>query len=497
MRYAIQMYSKTREKVFAVFIWLKHCVPEVLMLFLCAGCMTVGPDYAPPETSVPDEWHNRMTKATAENASPFFKMADWWSTFKDPALMRLIEAAIVENKGLQEAKARVRESRARRGISQAYRFPSVDASGSARSNRSSEDTGSGSERELYAVGFDAAWEMDVFGGKKRAVEAAEAELQASEEAMRDVYVSLLAEVARNYVDLRLLQTRLSVAEANLEAQEGTYDLTRWRCEAKLTSQLDVEQARSSLEQTRAQIPGLQSGIEQAMNRLAVLTGRYPGHWNDDLAERRAIPVASMEVAVGVPAEMLRRRPDIRKTERQLASQTAQIGAATADLYPKFSLLGSIGLEAFTPGDLFSLSNRTHGVGATVSWPVFDAGAIRNNIEVKSALQEQALIQYEETVLAALEEVENALAAYAHEQRRRASLGKAEEAARNAVFLARQQYSSGLVEFGSVLIAQKSLFSIQDQLAVSEGAVTTNLIVLYKSLGGGWESMMPVNQNGNS
>ena len=469
-------------------------LPAALILFIFAGCATVGPDYVKPDTPIPEAWHTPAKNNLAGDHLNKEALAAWWAILDDPVLTNLVESAVAGNLDLKEARARVREARARRGISEAGRFPTIDANGSARSSRSSEETGSGSERELYAAGFDAAWELDVFGGKKRAVEAAGAELQASEEDLRDVLVSLLAEVALNYVDLRSFQTRLSVAEANLEAQKETYDITRWRRQAGLTTQLDVEQAKYSLEQTRAQIPGLQTGLEQTKNRLAVLIGQHPGSLRDALAERKAIPVTPLEVAVGVPADILRRRPDVRRAERQLAAQTAQIGVATADLYPKFSLLGSIGLEALSPGNLFSLGSRTHGIGATVAWPLFDAGAIRSNIEVQNALQEQALIRYEAAVLTALEDVENALVAYAKEQSRRQSLTEATEAARRAVDLAQKQYSSGLIEFGNVLIAQRSLLSLQDQLAVSEGEVTSNLIALYKSLGGGWKSLMPDNTN---
>jgi NodT family efflux transporter outer membrane factor (OMF) lipoprotein len=468
--------------------------PVALMLFIFAGCVAVGPDYVAPDTPIPEAWHVPAKGGLIEKHLNKEALADWWAILDDPVLTNLVETAIEGNLDLKEARARVREARARRGISEAGRFPTIDASGSARSSRSSEETGSGSERELYAAGFDAAWELDLFGGKKRAVEAAGAELQASEEDLRDVLVSLLAEVALNYVDLRSFQTRLSVAEASLDAQKKTYDITRWRRQAGLTTQLDVEQAKYSLEQTRAQIPGLQTGLEQAKNRLAVLIGQHPGSLRDALAKRKAIPVTPLEVAVGVPADILRQRPDVRRAERRLAAQTAQIGVATADLYPKFSLLGSIGLESLSPGNLFSLGSRTHGVGAAVAWPLFDAGAIRSNIEVQTALQQQALIRYEAAVLTALEDVENALVAYANEQTRRQSLTEATEAARRAVELAQKQYLSGLIEFGNVLIAQRSLLSFQDQLAVSEGGVTSDLIALYKSLGGGWKSLMPDNAN---
>jgi NodT family efflux transporter outer membrane factor (OMF) lipoprotein len=469
-------------------------VPVALMLFIFAGCATVGPDYVPPDIPMPQAWHVPVKSGLVGEHQNKETLADWWAILNDPVLTNLVDSAVKGNLDLKEARARVREARARRGISEAGRFPTLDTSGSARSSRSSEETGGGSERELYAVGFDAAWELDIFGGKKRAVEAADAEIQASEEDLRDVLVSLLAEVALNYVDLRSFQTRLSVAEASLEAQKETYNITRWRRQAGLTTQLDVEQARYSLEQTRAQIPGLQTGLEQAKNRLAVLIGQHPGSLRNALAERKAIPITPLEVAVGVPADILRRRPDVRRAERQLAAQTAEIGVATADLYPKFSLLGSIGLEALSPGNLFLTSSRTHGIGATVAWPLFDAGTIRSNIEVQTALQEQALIRYESAILIALEDVENALVAYAKEQNRRQSLTEATEAARRAFELAQKQYSSGLIEFSNVLIAQRSLLSLQDQLAVSEGGVTSNLIALYKSLGGGWTSFVPDEKN---
>ena len=479
-------------KITLIRFWLLS--PVALMLFIFAGCAVVGPDYVQPDTPMPETWHTPSKSGIAKEHLNKEALADWWTILDDPVLTSLVESAISGNLGLKEARARIREARARRGISEAGRFPTIDTSGSAKLNRSSEETGSGSERKLYAAGFDAAWELDVFGGKKRAVEAAGAELQASEEDLRDVLVSLLSEVALNYVDLRSFQTRLSVAEASLEAQRKTYDITRWRRQAGLTTQLDVEQAKYSLEQTRAQIPALQTGLEQAKNRLSVLIGQHPGTLRNALAERKAIPVTPLEVAVGVPADILRQRPDVRRAERQLAAQTAQIGVATADLYPRFSLLGSIGLEALSPGNLFLTGSRTHGTGATIAWPLFDAGAIRSNIEVQSALQEQALIRYEAAVLTALEDVENALVAYAKEQRRRQSLTEATEAARRAVDLAQKQYTSGLIEFGNVLIAQRSLLSLEDQLAVSEGGVTSNLIALYKSLGGGWKSLMPDNTN---
>ena len=462
------------------------------MMLVLAGCVTVGADYTPPGVSLPTTWSAEMKGGLiVEDLDK--QLTSWWLILDDSVLTSLIEQAVASNLDLKGARARVREARALRGISRADRFPTIDASGTAKLSRSSEDTGNGAERKLYTAGFDATWELDLFGGKQRAIESAEAKLQASEEDLRDVLVSLLAEVALNYVEVRSFQTRLSVANANLDAQKETYNIAKWRFQAGLSTQLDVEQSKYNLEQTRSQIPDLHTGLEQAKNRLSVLLGQYPGSLEIALAEHKAIPVAPLEIAVGVPADVLRHRPDVRRAERQLAAQTAQVGVATADLYPKFSLLGSIGLEALSLDNLFLAGSRIHSIGPSIAWPVFDAGTIRKNIEVQSALQEQVLIQYEAAILKALEEVENALIAYAEEQSRRQSLSDATEAAQQAVDLAQSLYLSGLIDFTDVLDAQRSLLSFQDQLSVSESEVTSNLITLYKALGGGWTSLV-INDN---
>ena len=325
------------------------------------------------------------------------------------------------------------------------------------------------------------------------MEAATGDLQASEEDLRNVLVSLLAEVASNYVEVRTYQALIAVAEANLEAQTETYQLTQWRYEAGLSDELAVQQARYNLENTRSLIPALRTGLEEAMNRIAVLLGEQPGKVHAELEKREPIPVTPLKVAVGVPADLLRRRPDVRQAERQLAAQTARIGVATADLYPKFTLSGSIGLEALSLSNLSSRRLTVTG-GPQITWSIFKGGAIRQNIEVQSALQEQALIQYEATILGALEEVENALVAYAEVQQRRQSLSEATQAAQKAVELAQHKYQAGLTDFNNVLDAQRSLLSLQEQLTQSEGSVTSNLIRLYKALGGGWTSMAPDEKN---
>lgn len=458
-----------------------------LLLF---GCTAVGPDYHSPDVSAPERWSAAMAGGLSAELTDPEKMVSWWKTLDDPGLTSLIERARAGNLDLRQAMARVREARARRGIIRADRFPTLNTTGSASVNRSSEELGGGTEFDLYAVGFDAGWELDLFGGVRRAVEAADATLAASKEGLHDVMVSLLAEVALNYVELRSFQTRLSIAEANQKAQEQTYEITQARAASGLTSELDVEQARYNLEETRSQIPPLRIGIQQAENRLAVLLGQNPGTLKDELTGPAVIPVPPLEVAIGVPAEVLRRRPDVRRAERLLAAQTARIGVATADLYPSFFLSGSIGLEALSLGNLIESGSRTYGLGPSFHWNLFDSGRIRQNIEVQDALQEQALLSYESSVLAALAEVENSLVAYADEQVRRQSLAEAAGAAGRAVELAQNQYTSGLIDFQNVLNAQRALLSLESQLAQSEGAVTSNLIGLYKALGGGWTSLKP-------
>lgn len=466
---------------------------QMFMILILTSCATIGPDYVKPTTSISPIWHTQLKGGLAPEEIDPQTLGAWWRVLNDPKLSALIDRAVLGNLDLKKARARVREARARRGVAKADLFPTLDATGSATWSRGSKDTGTGKASDLYAASFDAGWELDIFGGVRRSVEAAEADLQASQEDLHDVLVSLLAEVALNYIEVRTFQARLAVAQANLEAQNETYQLTLWRYQAGLSDELSVQQARYNLENTRSQIPSLRTGLEEAMNRLAVLLGEQPGRVHEELNKPMPIPLTPLKIAVGVPADLLRRRPDIRRAERQLAAQTARIGVAMAELYPKFTLSGSIGLEALSLSNLSSSGLWSLSGGPRISWAIFKAGAIRQNIEVQSALQEQYLIAYEATVLSALEEVENALVAYAEEQQRRESLIEATQAAQSAVTLAQHKFRAGLTDFSNVLDAQRSLLSLQDQLIQSEGAVTSNLIRLYKALGGGWTAM-PIEGN---
>jgi len=469
--------------------WVR-CTMNVLLVAIIAlalaGCAAVGPDYALVEPDAPQEWHSQLRGGLTADLPKSETLAYWWRALNDSKLSSLEERAVKGNLDFKKALARIREARALRGISKANLFPTLDASASSTNYRSSESGWSTKENKLYSASFDAGWELDVFGGVRRSVEAAQASLEATQEDLHNVLVSLVAEVALNYVEVRTYQARLSAAYANIKTQQETYELNRSRYEAGIIDELAVQQALYNLERSRSQIPTLEIGLEAAKNRLAVLLGEKPGAVHRELAERKPIPVPPVTVAVGVPAEAMRHRPDIRRAERNLAAQTARIGVATADLYPKFHLIGTVGLESISTGNFFTADSRTWSISPGVSWNIFHGGAIRQNIKVQSARQEQALIEYESAVLKAQEEVENVLVAYAKEQRRRESLARATDAARQADLLARDRYQAGLVDFSNVLIAQLSLLSFQDELAQSEGSVTSNVVRLYKALGGGWK-----------
>jgi outer membrane protein, multidrug efflux system len=370
-------------------------------------------------------------------------------------------------------------------------MPTVDVSGSGERSRSSGSLGSSGGGSLYgnlfSAGTDASWELDIFGGLRRSLEAASANLGAQEENLNDVLVTLLSEVAVNYVDARTYQARIAAVSGNADAQAETLKIIEWRKQAGISDELAVQEARYNLENTRSQIPPLRTSLEAAMNRIAVLLGEQPGAVHVFLKDPEGLPLVPASVAVGIPADMIRRRPDIRKAERDLAAQTARVGVAVADLYPKFTLSGALGFTSLSTGSLFSSDSRTlSGLGG-VTAPVFHGGALRQNVEIQSALQEQAAVTYESTLLTALEEAENVIVAYAEEQARRDALIGAEDAAKKAVVLAEGKYEAGLTNFITVLDAQRSLLTFQNQLAESKGKVVSNLIKIYKALGGGWEA----------
>ncbi len=482
--------SDSRETSYVKKSIARHHLFITLLAFIMSGCASVGPNYVTPKVCVQESWSGATKEGVTAKATNIQALANWWTLFQDPVLTDLVEQAVAQNLDIKKAKAMVREARARRAMAGSAYMPSIGANASASGNRTQADNGDVETNDLYKAGFDASWEMDIFGGTRRTVEANNAQLEASVENMRDVMVSVAAEVALNYTDVRTLQTRLSIAERNMVFQSDTYDIARWRAEAGLTTQLDVEQAKYSLEQTRASLPALNTSLAQAKNRIAVLLGRNPSYLGDILSERKAIPVVPIEAAVGVPADVLRRRPDIRHAERLLAAQTAQVGVAEASRFPSFTLNGSTGLESLKLTDLFSANTWISSIASNIGYTIFDAGRIRQNIAVQTALQEQTLVAYESAILDAIEEIENALISFAGEQVRHKSLLEASQSAEKAVEMVTIQYNSGQKDFQVLLEAQRSLLTYQDQVATSEGEITSGLIRLYKAFGGGWTPMTP-------
>ncbi len=480
----------------------------VLLMLLFSGC-AVGPDYRPPQMPVPAAWDGvKAVEAAGESvATPRPPdLAQWWKGFDDPVLTSLVERAVGSNLDLKQARARIRQARGTLGIAGADLWPTVDSSASyRRSGPGGGGSGSvsvdgttisgsgGGDRDLFQAGLDASWELDVFGGARRGIEASEAELRAAVEDRGSILVSLVAEIGTNYFNLRELQRRIAIAEDNLKAQRHSAEIVRRRYEAGYVGGLDVANANAQVAAIESEIPLLASAARQAMYNLGVLLGREPTALVQELsagdagAGEAAEPPTPQEVPVGLPSDLLLRRPDIRRAEALAHAATARIGVATADLFPRFSLTGSFGFSSTDLASFLTWGSRGWSFGPSVIWPIFDAGRIRWNIEVQNAAQQEALLGYQETVLTALSEVEAALAAYAGELERRRRLAEAVVYNRRAVDLAMTLYTAGRTDFLNVLSAQRSLYASEDALARSTFALSTNLVALYKALGGGWEN----------
>lgn len=465
----------------------------VLLATLAAGC-AVGPNYQRPAMNTPGAWSETLAGGETNRAA---SLTDWWKQFNDPELNSLVDRAAESNLDLQIAAARVYEARAQYGYAVADFFPTVNASGSyAQVQTSHHEPVLGSipipgnvpfNDNVYQAGFDASWEIDVFGGTRRKAEGARAQVQAAEFDQRSAMVTLVSEVARNYLDLRGYQSRLAVVNENIESQEKALAITQDRFNKGLSSDLDVEQANTLLATTEAETPTLEEQREACIHRLEVLLGQQPGTLQVELSRTGAIPTTPPAVPVGLPSDLLLRRPDVASAERQLAAATADIGVAKADLFPKFYLTGLGGFESISASDWFSSGSKFWSFGPTVQWQIFDAGRVRANIKVHTARQAQALATYEKVVLTAFEEVDNNLVNYANEQVRRRSLEDAVASSQRSVDLANKLYANGLTGFLNVLDAERSLYQAQDALVESDRAVSVNLVALYKSLGGGWET----------
>ncbi len=450
----------------------------------------VGPDYSPPEVKVQDAWHQEITKGLEEGEA---NLQTWWNVFNDPVLNELIERAGENNLELKVAYARIKEARARRGVKFGERFPDLNATGDARRIRSPHNfrppTTQGSRSDdWFKFGGEGSWEIDFWGRIDRSIESADADLAASMEDYRDGLIVLYAEVATNYVELRALQDRIKYVLGNIETQRKSHDLTKDRFDAGLAPDLDVQQAKLNLSKSESILPDLQMRLVQTINRLGVLLGEHPNALHDELEKPASIPKPSEQITVGLPIELMRQRPDIRQAERELASHTALIGVAKADLYPTFSLFGTFEFGANDFSDLFNYNkSRAHSFGPSFRWNIFDGGRVRNRIRAEYARTEQALNNYEQAVLDALEDVENSMVAYMQEGIRRDALYRSVEAARKSTELVRTLYITGLTDFQNVQEMERFQLEQEDLFAESEGKVIQNLISIYRSLGGGWAS----------
>ena len=464
-------------------------VLAVVSSVVAAGC-AVGPTYQRPHVGVPSRWTVSPARGTSERP---VERDDWWASFQDPELNSLIQRAVAHNLDLQLALERVKEARAARGVVRSGYFPSADATATATRNRQPliAPIAPGTvkivpaEFNNFEGGLAASWELDVFGGIRRGVQAATADAAAAEESRRDVLVILLADVGNTYGQLRGFQKRLEIARKNIKTQQDTLDLTSARAKAGLATELDVSRAAAQLESTKAVVPTLASGADVSTHSLSVLLGEEPGALRNELEKPAPIPPAEPDVQVGLPSDLLERRPDIRRSEAQLAAATARVGEAKAEWFPRFVLTGTAGRQATQLHDLTLGAGNFFSVGPGISLPLFTGGRIRSNVALQTSRQRQALISYQSTILNALEEVQNALVNYSQEQERRDRLNQAAQQSQLAVELATEQYTAGLVDFLSVLDAQRQLYADEDLAVQSQTTVTTDVIALYRALGGGW------------
>ena len=451
----------------------------VCLLLVLGGCGSVSsrPE-ARLELDVPAAW----SVADASETLGATSLTQWWSRFDDPLLGSLVNQALQANTSVRSAQAALRQARALRDFSAAGLLPVVGSSASAQRSLYVANTGSNS----FHAGLDASWELDIFGVNRDALDANDATVRASAASLGDVQVSIAAEVGLSYITLRGAQERLAISEANLASQLETLQLTDWRVQAGLLTSLEAEQARAAAEQTRAQLPAVQTSIEQTRHALAVLTGRPPAALSAVLAATGPVPQAADDLALSIPAETLRQRPDVRAAEHQVSAAAARVAQADAARLPNFKLGGSLGLSALTLGSLTSGASVVGALLASVSMPVFDGGAASAQVRAQEAALEQARVAYQATVLTALKDVEDALVALRGDRERLLRLRNAAESAGNAALLARQRYSSGLVDFQTVLETQRTQLGTQDSVASAGVDVSADHVRLYKALGGGWQ-----------
>ena len=472
----------------------------VAVALLMAGCLKVGPDFKPAAAPVSSNWLEAADERVKQEPANY---RAWWEAFGDPALNRVIDRAYRENVSLKIAAVRVLEARAQLGISVGKLYPQTQQlNPSITFNRFSAYSYSAAESTAahFPVQYtywqdqaflNVAWELDFWGKYRRAIESADATLRSTVADYDSVLVSLTADAANAYIQIRILEKRLDIARENLETQKESLKLAEIRFHGGSTSERDVEQAKTLLFNTQAAIPVLEAQLRQSKDALCVLIGIPPDNLSDVLAGPSQIPAPSPFVPVGIPADLLRRRPDIRSAELQAAAQCAQIGVAKADLFPAFSLGGFIGPQSTTYGvtrlsEMFNLAATTMSVGPSVQWNFLNYGRITNNVRLQDARFQELLLTYQNTVLTAQKEVEDALAGFLRYQENAESLALSASAAKRSLDLAFIQYSQGSTDFTTVLTAQQALLTAQDSLASSMGNISLNLVGVYRALGGGWE-----------
>ena len=470
-------------------------VPETFViaaaLLLLVGCR-VGPDYRPTQTPVPTEWHQSLEGGQAATND---QLCQWWHLFNDPYLTTLIECAADYNLELSAAYHRITQARARRCVADANRYPTIARTGQfTRTKQSANGIGIGGipglvldPFSLIGSNLDVAWEPDFWGKVARQVEAADANVCGSIEAFRGIMVMLYGDVASSYVQIRATQDRIRYAQQNIGLLERALDIATKKVAAGKAPNLDQFQAEANLAAARAEIPTLEKQLHQELNRLSVLVGHYPGSLHECLADDSFIPSIESSVPIVFPCDVVRQRPDIREAERTVAARTAEIGVSTAQLYPSFQFNGSIGLSAQRPGDLLSADSLGYTFGPSFNWPMFQGGRIKCGICEAEAALEEAIATYEQTVLRAFEEIENAIVCYNKEKERRDALRQSIQSAQKSLESVLEQYKAGKVDFQNVLSNLQTLFNAQTNLAVSQGDIAKQLIILYRALGGGWET----------
>ena len=470
----------------------RRLLPLLCLGLLSVGCTTIGPDFEKPEAAVMEDWTDDNPVITRDSID----LREWWTVFNDPILNQLIEESFAQNLSLQLTGLRILEARARLGVAEGNRYPQVQEIGGTVATSQTSENGplsnpaTNDEFKSYEFGFDAAWEIDFWGRIGRGVEAADASLNASYADYDDALVSLAAEVARAYITIRTLETRLTLAHENISLQTESLRIAKVRFDNGATTNLDVQQAKSNLASTQASIPSLTSSLYQAMNGLAVLLGKPPGKLQIHSALNSAIPVAPAFIASGIPSELLRRRPDVRSAEFQAASQSALIGVAEGDLYPRFALFGTIGLQSSNigdndAGDLFNTDSVFFSAGPTFSWNIFNYGQIRNKVREQDARYQQTLVNYQNTVLRAYQETEDAMVGFLQAQSEAGFRQQSAVAAQRATAIANIQYREGATDFQRVIDTERTLVAQQDAWTNARGRIALNLVAIYKALGGGW------------